>query len=187
MVYATRWIRAYAMRLSSEGLEDVTVMASLLQVENLRTHFLPTKGVVKAVDGVDFTLNKGQILGLVGESGSGKSATALSIMRLIPDPPGQIVGGAVRLGGRSAAQKRRADAPCAASISMIFQDPMTSLDPVFTIGQQLIEALRYHRRIRKGRLRTVDRHVATRWHSFCSRAHARISASIQRWYATARR
>lgn len=151
MVYATRWIRAYAMRLSSEGLENVTVMASLLQVENLRTHFFTHEGVVKAVDGVDFTLNKGQILGLVGESGSGKSATALSIMRLIPDPPGQIVGGAVRLGGedllrKSAAQMRHMRGE---RISMIFQDPMTSLDPVFTIGQQLIEALRYHRRIRK--------------------------------------
>jgi oligopeptide transport system ATP-binding protein len=125
--------------------------AALLEVEDLRTHFYTNAGVVKAVDGVNFTLNKGQILGLVGESGSGKSATALSLMRLIPDPPGRIVGGAVRLLGeellpKSAADMRRIRGE---RISMIFQDPMTSLDPVFTIGQQLIEVLRYHRKMRK--------------------------------------
>jgi oligopeptide/dipeptide ABC transporter ATP-binding protein len=125
--------------------------AVLLEVEELRTHFYTSAGVVKAVDGVSFTLNKGQILGLVGESGSGKSATALSLMRLIPDPPGRIVGGAMRLLGeellpKSAADMRRIRGE---RMSMIFQDPMTSLDPVFTIGQQLVEALRYHRKMRK--------------------------------------
>jgi oligopeptide/dipeptide ABC transporter ATP-binding protein len=125
--------------------------AALLEVEELRTHFFTNAGVVKAVDGVNFTLNKGQILGLVGESGSGKSATALSLMRLIPEPPGRIVGGAVRLLGedllqKSAAEMRRIRGE---HLSMIFQDPMTSLDPVFTIGQQLVEALRYHRKVRK--------------------------------------
>jgi peptide/nickel transport system ATP-binding protein/oligopeptide transport system ATP-binding protein len=126
-------------------------VTALLQVENLQTHFFTNAGVVRAVDGVNFTLNKGQILGLVGESGSGKSATALSLMRLIPDPPGQIVGGTVRLGGedllqKSAAEMRRVRGE---RMSMIFQDPMSSLDPVFTIGQQLIEVLRYHRKIRR--------------------------------------
>ena len=124
---------------------------TLLQVENLRTHFFTNEGVIKAVDGVNFTLQRGQVLGIVGESGSGKSASALSIMRLIPDPPGQIVSGAVRLLDTdllslSDAEMRRIRGE---RVSMIFQDPMTSLDPVFTVGQQLTEALVYHRKIRK--------------------------------------
>lgn len=124
---------------------------TLLEVENLRTHFFTNEGDIKAVDGVNFTINKGQVLGIVGESGSGKSATALSIMRLIPDPPGKIVSGAVRLLGSDLltlthAGMRRIRGE---RISMIFQDPMTSLDPVFTVGQQLAEALVYHRKIRK--------------------------------------
>jgi oligopeptide/dipeptide ABC transporter ATP-binding protein len=123
----------------------------LLHVDNLRTHFFTSTGIIKAVDGVSFTVSAGQILGLVGESGSGKSATVLSIMRLIPDPPGKIVGGVVRLRGEdllrtTAAEMRRLRGE---RMAMIFQDPMTSLDPVFTIGQQLVEALRYHRKIRK--------------------------------------
>jgi len=123
----------------------------LLQVENLRTHFFTNEGVIKAVDGVNFTLNKGQILGIVGESGSGKSATALSIMRLIPDPPGKIVSGVVRLLGNDLLAITDADMRRIRGerISMIFQDPMTSLDPVFTMGQQLTEALVHHRKIRK--------------------------------------
>ncbi len=124
---------------------------TLLQVENLRTHFFTNEGVIKAVDGVNFTLRKGEVLGIVGESGSGKSASALSIMRLIPDPPGKIVSGEVRLLGNdllsiSDAEMRRIRGE---RISMIFQDPMTSLDPVFTVGQQLNEALIHHRKIRK--------------------------------------
>ena len=124
---------------------------TLLEVENLRTYFFTNEGDVKAVDGVNLTLNKGQVLGIVGESGSGKSATALSILRLIPDPPGKIVSGAVRLLGRdllalTQAEMRRIRGE---RIAMIFQDPMTSLDPVFTVGQQLVEALIYHRKIRK--------------------------------------
>lgn len=124
---------------------------TLLQVENLRTYFFTNEGMIKAVDGVNFTLQSGQVLGIVGESGSGKSASALSIMRLIPDPPGKIVSGAVRLLDHdllsiSDAEMRRIRGE---RISMIFQDPMTSLDPVFTVGQQLTEALVYHRKIRK--------------------------------------
>ena len=123
----------------------------LLHIDNLHTHFFTNEGIIRAVAGVNIRLDKGQILGVVGESGSGKSATALSIMRLIPDPPGKIVAGAVRLFGEDlltktdAAMRRiRGD-----RISMVFQDPMTSLDPVFTVGQQLTEALVHHRRIRK--------------------------------------
>lgn len=123
----------------------------LLHIDNLHTHFVTNEGIIRAVAGVNIRLDKGQILGVVGESGSGKSATALSIMRLIPDPPGKIVTGAVRLFGddlltKTDAEMRRIRGD---RISMIFQDPMTSLDPVFTVGQQLAEALVHHRRIRK--------------------------------------
>jgi oligopeptide/dipeptide ABC transporter ATP-binding protein len=123
----------------------------LLQVENLQTHFFTSEGVIKAVDGVNLTVNEGQILGIVGESGSGKSATALSIMRLIPDPPGKIIAGAVRLFGEDLLTKTTSEMRRIRGerISMVFQDPMTSLDPVFTVGQQLVEALIYHRRMRK--------------------------------------
>jgi oligopeptide/dipeptide ABC transporter ATP-binding protein len=122
----------------------------ILDVQQLRTYFDTDDGLVKAVDGVSFQLARGKILGLVGESGSGKSATALSIMRLIPSPPGRIIGGSIRFRGEdllaiSEAEMRQLRG---ARISMIFQDPMTSLDPVFTIGQQLTEALRYHQRLR---------------------------------------
>src|SRR6266511_1602888 len=124
---------------------------TILDVQDLRTYFDTDEGLVKAVDGVSFQLGRGKILGLVGESGSGKSATALSLMRLIPNPPGRIVGGSIRffgedLLGKSEAEMRQIRG---ARISMIFQDPMTSLDPVFTIGQQLAEALIYHQRLRK--------------------------------------
>ena len=124
---------------------------TILDVQDLRTYFDTDEGLVKAVDGVSFQLGRGKILGLVGESGSGKSATALSLMRLIPNPPGRIVGGSIRffgedLLGKSEAEMRQIRG---ARISMIFQDPMTSLDPVFTIGQQLAEALIYHQRLKK--------------------------------------
>jgi oligopeptide/dipeptide ABC transporter ATP-binding protein len=123
----------------------------ILDVEELRTYFDTDDGLVKAVDGVSFQLARGKILGLVGESGSGKSATALSIMRLIPSPPGRISGGSIRFLGEdlltiSEAEMRQLRG---ARISIIFQDPMTSLDPVFTIGQQLTEALTYHQRLKK--------------------------------------
>ena len=123
----------------------------LLQIDNLCTYFFTNEGVIKAVDGVSFTLNTGQILGIVGESGSGKSATALSIMRLIPDPPGKIVSGAIRLWGEDVLSKTASDMRRIRGerVSMVFQDPMTSLDPVFTVGQQLTEGLIYHRKLRK--------------------------------------
>jgi peptide/nickel transport system ATP-binding protein len=123
-------------------------MAHLLEVNNLQTHFPTRAGLVKAVDGVTFHLDCGELLGLVGESGCGKSITALSIMRLIA-PPGKIVGGEILFDGRnllelSDPQMRaiRGD-----DIAMIFQDPMTSLNPVFTIGEQIGEALRLHRKL----------------------------------------
>jgi oligopeptide/dipeptide ABC transporter ATP-binding protein len=129
----------------------VSMAEIILDVEELRTYFDTDDGLVKAVDGVSFQLARGKILGLVGESGSGKSATALSIMRLIPSPAGRIIGGSIRFLGEdlltiSEAEMRQIRG---ARISMVFQDPMTSLDPVFTIGRQLTEGLTYHQRLKK--------------------------------------
>ena len=118
----------------------------LLDVRGLKTHFFTDEGVVRAVDGVDFYINKGETLGVVGESGCGKSVTALSIMRLIPQPPGRIVEGSITYDGKnlldlSPAAMRKIRGK---EISMIFQEPMTSLNPVFTCGEQIAEAIRLH-------------------------------------------
>ena len=129
-------------------------MAHLLEVNNLQTHFPTRSGLVRAVDGVSFYLDRGELLGLVGESGCGKSITALSVMRLI-GPPGKIVNGEILFDGKdllklSDAEMRemRGD-----DIAMIFQDPMTSLNPVFTVGEQIAEALRLHRKMTRKQAR----------------------------------
>src|SRR3989454_8919092 len=118
----------------------------LLDVKGLKTHFFTDEGVVRAVDGIDLYINKGETLGVVGESGCGKSVTALSIMRLIPQPPGRIVEGSINYDGKnlldlSPAQMRKIRGK---EISMIFQEPMTSLNPVFTCAEPIAEALRLH-------------------------------------------
>lgn len=115
----------------------------VLEVRNLKTHFFPRRGVVKAVDGVSFHVNTGEVLGLVGESGCGKSLTALSILRLLPQAGARIVDGEVRLNGEDLVQKteREMRQIRGTKISMILQDPQTSLNPVFTVGNQLREAL----------------------------------------------
>ena len=115
-------------------------MQELLKIEDLRTHFFTHDGTVKAVDGVSLQINRGETLGIVGESGCGKSVTALSIMRLIADPPGKIVGGKVLFEGKNLLDldDRKMRDVRGKKISMIFQEPMTSLDPVFTIGQGMI-------------------------------------------------
>src|SRR5659263_701194 len=122
-------------------------MAALLEVKDLKTYFTTRDGVVKAVDGVSFTLQEGKTLAIVGESGSGKSVTALSLMRLIPDPPGKIVGGEVLLRGDSVLEMNEEHVRSLRGdrIAMIFQDPMTSLNPVFRVGYQIAEALRLHK------------------------------------------
>ena len=132
----------------------------LLDVKGLKTYFYTDEGVVRAVDGIDFHINKGETLGIVGESGSGKSVTALSVMRLIPQPPGRIVEGTINYGGRSLldlppAQMRKIRGK---EISMIFQEPMTSLNPVFTVGEQIAEAIRLHEGLgrRDAMAKTVD-------------------------------
>ena len=125
-------------------------MPHLLEVKNLRTQFKTRAGVVRAVDGVSFHLEEGELLGLVGESGCGKSITAMSLMRLI-SPPGEIVGGEILFGGESllAASEDRMREIRGDDIAMIFQDPMTSLNPVYTVGEQIAEALRLHRNLNR--------------------------------------
>jgi peptide/nickel transport system ATP-binding protein len=120
----------------------------LLEVDNLSTHFMTRNGVLKAVDGVSFRLNEGDIIGLVGESGSGKSVTGFSILGLV-DPPGQIVGGSVRLLGRELIGLPPSDlrAVRGREISMVFQDPSTTLNPVLSIGTQMRLALDAHERL----------------------------------------
>jgi peptide/nickel transport system ATP-binding protein len=119
---------------------------TVLEVDDLRTVFFTRQGLVKAVDGISFSLRRGEILAIVGESGCGKSMTALSVMRLVPSPPGRIVGGTVKLEGRDLLQVDEASmrAVRGNAISMIFQEPMTSLNPVFTIGDQIAEVFRLH-------------------------------------------
>jgi oligopeptide/dipeptide ABC transporter ATP-binding protein len=117
----------------------------ILEIEDLHTHFFTREGVVRAVDGVSYTLEKGETLGVVGESGCGKSITALSILRLVP-LPGRIVGGAIRYEGRDLLELSEAEMRELRGnrISMIFQEPMTSLNPVLTIGRQIAETVKLH-------------------------------------------
>jgi peptide/nickel transport system ATP-binding protein len=121
----------------------------LLEIRGLRTYFFSDAGVVKAVDGVDLDIMSGEVLGLVGESGSGKSVTALSILRLVPDPPGRIVDGEIRFKGRDLLKLSWEEIRDVRGrdISMVFQEPMTSLNPVFTIGMQVMEVILAHEKI----------------------------------------
>jgi peptide/nickel transport system ATP-binding protein len=121
----------------------------LLEVRDLQTSFFTDQGVARAVDRVSFTLHAGEALGIVGESGCGKSVTALSIMRLIPDPPGRIVGGRVVFQGQDLLSLSPEDMRKIRGnqISMIFQEPMTSLNPVFRVGDQIAEVIQLHRKL----------------------------------------
>ena len=128
-------------------MSEIQAEATVLDVKGLRTVFFTNSGLFRAVDDVSFQVRRGETLAIVGESGCGKSVTALSIMRLVPDPPGRIVGGSITLEGQdlltldeSEMRKIRGD-----RISMIFQEPMTSLNPVMRIGDQIAEAVRLHR------------------------------------------
>jgi len=133
----------------SDSAVRTTETERVLEVEDLQTYFYTRGGLVKAVDGVSFSLARGATLAIVGESGCGKSVTALSLMRLVADPPGRIVGGTVRLEGvdllrldEAAMRDIRGN-----QISMVFQEPMTSLNPVMTIGRQIGEAIILHQRM----------------------------------------
>jgi peptide/nickel transport system ATP-binding protein len=133
---------------------------ALLEIDSLRTWFFTRDGVVRAVDGVSFHIMPGETLAIVGESGCGKSVTALSILRLVPSPPGRIVDGSIRFAGRNLlslteAQMRQVRGN---DISMIFQEPMTSLNPVLTIGRQIAETLRLHQGL--GKQVALERAVA---------------------------
>ena len=121
-------------------------MATLLEVKNLKTHFFTMEGVVKAVDGVSYELNEGETLGLVGESGCGKSVSALSVMRFIPDPPGKIIDGEILLDGEDILKidMEGMREVRGAKIAMVFQEPMTSLNPVLTVERQITETLQLH-------------------------------------------
>ncbi|MFB4163659.1 ABC transporter ATP-binding protein [Alteribacillus sp. JSM 102045] len=125
---------------------------TLLDVKGLKTYFsLESNKTAKAVDGVDFDIHKGETVALVGESGSGKSITAMSIMRLIPEPPGKIVEGSMKLEGKELLQlsHKQMNKVRGNEIGMIFQEPLTSLNPVFTVGMQIAEPLRKHKKMKK--------------------------------------
>ncbi len=135
-------------------------MATLLQVKGLRTQFFTQDGVVHAVNGISYDLEEGETLGIVGESGCGKSVGVMSVLRLIPQPPGRIVGGEVMFGGRDLLKIDEAEMRQVRGhkIAMVFQDPMTSLNPVLTINQQVSEALQLHLGMDKAqaRRRTIE-------------------------------
>ncbi|OEH91398.1 ABC transporter ATP-binding protein [Bacillus solimangrovi] len=132
----------------------------VLDVQGLRTTFFTDDGEVPAVDNVDFHINEGEILGIVGESGCGKSVTSLSVMGLVPSPPGKIVGGKILFKDEDLTKvsEKRMREIRGNEIAMIFQEPMTSLNPVFTIGNQLIEAIRLHNKWdkKKARARAIE-------------------------------
>jgi len=123
----------------------------LLKVENLSVEFTTDKGTVRAVEDISFEVGAGEPVGIVGESGSGKSVTALTVLQLVPNPPGRITNGRIELDGidilsKSQSEMRRIRGDVA---SMIFQEPMTALNPVFTIGNQMVEVIRVHRKVSK--------------------------------------
>jgi oligopeptide transport system ATP-binding protein len=132
----------------------------LLSVRNLTTRFATDRGTVRAVDGVSFDLEEGEVLGLVGESGSGKSVTALSIMRLVPQPPGHVQADAMTFDGIDLMKLSEAEVRevRGARMAMVFQDPMRSLNPVLTIGRQITEVLRRHEKLdgAKAKTRAID-------------------------------
>src|SRR5258707_4991171 len=128
------------------GEPAVAPAQTILKIEDLQTNFLTEMGTVRALDGVSYALKRGETLGVVGESGCGKSVTALSILRLIANPPGRIVGGAIRFEGRNLLELSESEMERIRGndISMIFQEPMTSLNPLYTVGRQISEAIALH-------------------------------------------
>jgi peptide/nickel transport system ATP-binding protein len=133
--------------------------APLLEIRGLRTHFATDDGVVQAVDGVDLAISRGETLGVVGESGCGKTVTAMSVLKLIPMPPGKIVAGEILYQGRDLVPLNTAemDRIRAKDIAMVFQEPMTSLNPVYTVGEQIAEVLRKHEDL--GRKAAIEKTV----------------------------
>ena len=144
----------------------------LLEVTDLYTQFFTRDGVVHAVDGVSFELAAGETLGIVGESGCGKSVTALSLMRLIPIPPGKIVKGSIMFDGADVLKMDDDEVRGIRgnNIAMIFQDPMTSLNPVLTISRQISEALELHLKMDKRKLASAPSSSSTSWGSQARRS-----------------
>jgi oligopeptide transport system ATP-binding protein len=138
-------------------------MNNLLEIKKLITRFNTDEGTVHAVNSISYAMEEGEILGVVGESGCGKSVHALSIMRLIPNPPGEIVSGEIWFGGRDLLklEKKQMRFIRGDAIAMVFQDPMTSLNPVFTVGYQIVEALMLHQRMEKRDARTRSAELLT--------------------------
>jgi oligopeptide/dipeptide ABC transporter ATP-binding protein len=136
-------------RVAGQGAAELAPRPAdtVLEIENLQTHFFTAGGVVRAVDGVSYTVRNGETLGVVGESGCGKSVTALSVLRLVANPPGRIVGGAIRFQGKNLLDLTESEMEGIRGndISMIFQEPMTSLNPLMTVGRQISEAIALHR------------------------------------------
>jgi len=147
-----------AVAATRGGSETVTARP-LLEIDNLQTHFFTSAGVVRAVDGVSCSVAAGETLGVVGESGCGKSVTALSVLRLVADPPGRIVGGQIRFNGQNLLDLSEPEMERVRGndISMIFQEPMTSLNPLMTIGRQIGEAIALHQGL--SRREAMDRAV----------------------------
>jgi oligopeptide/dipeptide ABC transporter ATP-binding protein len=144
-------VSSETVSVDTDGFGDSAVSEQVvLEVKNLQTHFTTRWGTVKAVDGVSYHVKRGETLGIVGESGSGKSVTALSLMRLVPTPPGRIVDGEVILGGRNLLElsERQMTEVRGGEISMILQDPMQALNPVFTIANQVGEAIKIHQKLK---------------------------------------
>ena len=123
----------------------------LLSIKNIKNYFYNYEGVVKALEGINLDICEGETVGLVGETGCGKSVTALSVMQLIPDPPGKIIGGQIFFEGENLLEKSVKDMQYIRGneISMIFQDPMTSLNPTMTIGKQIMESILQHRKVKR--------------------------------------
>lgn len=132
-------------------------MTNLLEIRNLTTRFYTQDGVVNAVNGISYTLGEGETLAIVGESGCGKSVSMLSVMRLIPDPPGKIQDGEIVFWGRDLLKLSEEEMRFVrgAEIAMVFQDPMTSLNPVLTVGFQITEALKLHQGMQKTEARDL--------------------------------
>ena len=154
----------FASLLASAGPDSST---PLLEVEDLKTYFFTRDGVVRAVDGVSFSVERGQTLAIVGESGCGKSVTSLSILRLIASPPGRTVGGRVLFEGTDllALPEEEMRQIRGNAISMIFQEPMTSLNPVLTIGRQIAEVLTLHRGLTRAEASARGRDAQARAHT----------------------
>ena len=129
---------------------------TLIEVRDLKTYFFTSKGVVRAVDGISFSIHKGEVVGLVGESGCGKSITSLSIMRLVPQPAGKIIGGKILFHGRDLLKRKEEEMRQIRGdkITMILQDPMVSLNPILKVGRQIGEVFKYHNKV-VGKLRDM--------------------------------